>query len=58
MSNGSRDGRLAVVASDLSEAVFADGIAAPLLDAVERWSQVEGPLRRSIVMRMRRPYRF
>jgi fumarylacetoacetate (FAA) hydrolase len=42
--NGSRDGRLAVVSRDLARAVFADGIAPTLLDAIERWARVEAPL--------------
>jgi fumarylacetoacetate (FAA) hydrolase len=45
IKNGSRDGRLAVVSKDLTRAVFADSIAATLLDAIERWPEVEGPLR-------------
>jgi fumarylacetoacetate (FAA) hydrolase len=42
--NGSRDGRLAVVSRDLARAVYADGIAPTLLDAIERWAVVEAPL--------------
>jgi fumarylacetoacetate (FAA) hydrolase len=45
IKNGGRDGRLAVVSKDLTKAVFADRIAPTLLDAVERWSTVEAPLR-------------
>jgi fumarylacetoacetate (FAA) hydrolase len=45
IKNGTRDGRLAVVSRDLNKAVFADGVAATLLDAMERWSEVESPLR-------------
>ena len=45
IKNASRDGRLAVVSHDLSSAVYADRIAPTLLDAVERWSAVEGALR-------------
>jgi fumarylacetoacetate (FAA) hydrolase len=45
IKNGSRDGRLAVVSKDLTRAVFADAITATLLDAIERWPDVEGPLR-------------
>ncbi len=45
ISNGSRDGRLAIVSKDLTKAVFADPIAPTLLDAIERWSQVEPALR-------------
>jgi fumarylacetoacetate (FAA) hydrolase len=33
-----RDGRLAVVATDLSRAAFADGIAATLQDALDDWA--------------------
>src|SRR5271168_1843603 len=44
IKNGSRDGRLAVVSKDLMLAVFADGIAGTMLDAIERWSEVEPPL--------------
>jgi fumarylacetoacetate (FAA) hydrolase len=43
--NGSRDGRLAVVSRDLTRAVLADPIAPTLLDAIERWSEVEDALR-------------
>ena len=43
--NGSRDGRLAIVSKDLTRAVLADPIAPTLLDAIERWSEVENPLR-------------
>ena len=45
INNGSRDGRLAIVSKDLMRAVFADPIAPTLLAAVERWAEVEGPLR-------------
>jgi naringenin degradation protein FdeI len=45
IKNGSRDGRLAIVSKDLSRAVFADSIAATLLEAIERWAAVEGALR-------------
>jgi fumarylacetoacetate (FAA) hydrolase len=45
IKNGSRDGRLAIVSKDLTKAVFADRIATTLLDAVERWAEVEGSLR-------------
>jgi len=40
-----RDGRLAIVSKDLTKAVFADSIAATLLDAIERWPEVENSLR-------------
>ncbi len=36
-----KDGRLVVVSRDLRRAVGADGVAATLLDAVERWSDCE-----------------
>lgn len=45
IKNGSRDGRLAVVSKDLSRALYADGIAATLLEALERWAELERPLR-------------
>ena len=45
IGNGTRDGRLAVVSRDLTKAVFADPIAPTLLDAIERWSEVENALR-------------
>ncbi|MGA2190196.1 MAG: fumarylacetoacetate hydrolase family protein [Steroidobacteraceae bacterium] len=45
LKNGTRDGRLAVVSSDLTRAVFAGPVAATLLDAVERWPAVEPRLR-------------
>jgi fumarylacetoacetate (FAA) hydrolase len=45
IKNGTRDGRLAVVSSDLSQAIYADDIAATLLVAIEDWGRVEAPLR-------------
>jgi fumarylacetoacetate (FAA) hydrolase len=42
--NGTRDGRLAVVTKDLSRAVYATAITPTLLDAIERWHEVEAPL--------------
>jgi len=45
IKNGTRDGRLAVVSSDLSQAIYADDIAATLLLAIEDWGRVEAPLR-------------
>ena len=42
---GGRDGRLAIVSKDLTRAVFADSIAPTLLDAIERWPDVENSLR-------------
>ncbi|MGB6308423.1 MAG: fumarylacetoacetate hydrolase family protein [Steroidobacteraceae bacterium] len=44
LKNGTRDGRLAVVSKDLMRAVFADPLAPTLLEAIERWPEVEGPL--------------
>ncbi|MDF7776078.1 fumarylacetoacetate hydrolase family protein [Sphingomonas sp. AOB5] len=45
LKSDGRDGRLVVVARDLTRAVSADGIAATMQDALERWSEVEAPLR-------------
>ena len=45
LENGGRDGRLAVVSRNLKTAVYADRIAATMLDALERWQEVERPLR-------------
>ncbi len=45
INNGSRDGRLAVVSSNLSKGVFAGNISPTLLQAIEHWSDVEKPLR-------------
>jgi len=45
LKNGTRDGRLAVVSSDLSKAVYADGVATHLLAALENWGVVETALR-------------
>lgn len=45
IKNGTRDGRLAVVTRDLSRGVYAPRIAPTLLDAIERWHEVEEPLR-------------
>ena len=45
IKDGSRDGRLAVVSSDLTRAVFANAVAPTLLDALERWRDTEAPLR-------------
>ncbi|MGC3980257.1 MAG: fumarylacetoacetate hydrolase family protein [Steroidobacteraceae bacterium] len=41
LRNGTRDGQLVIVTTDLSKAVAADGIAANLITALESWSQVE-----------------
>jgi fumarylacetoacetate (FAA) hydrolase len=45
IKNGTRDGRLAVISRDLARGAYADGIAATLLDAIERWPAVETALR-------------
>ncbi len=45
VADGTRDGRLVLVSRDHARAVPADGIAATLQDALERWSEVEQPLR-------------
>ncbi|MBB3219556.1 fumarylacetoacetate hydrolase family protein [Pseudoduganella umbonata] len=45
LKSAAPDGRLAVVSRDLSRAVDAGSIAATLLDAVERWDDVQAPLR-------------
>lgn len=45
LKNGSRDGRLAIVSTDLTRAVFADDIAPTLLQAIEHWTSVESSLR-------------
>lgn len=45
LDDGSRDGCLAVVSRDLARAVAADGIAATMIEAVERWAECEAALR-------------
>jgi fumarylacetoacetate (FAA) hydrolase len=45
LNDGTRDGRLAVVSRDHKRAVPAAGIAATLQDAIDRWGEVEAPLR-------------
>ena len=45
INNGSRDGALVLVSRDHTLAVYAAGVAATLQDALERWSEVEAPLR-------------
>jgi hypothetical protein len=45
INNGSRDGRLAVVSTNLSKGAFAGSISPTLLQAIEHWSDVEKPLR-------------
>lgn len=45
LKDGSRDGRLAVVSSDLARAVPASGIAPTLQAAIERWDETEPRLR-------------
>ena len=51
IKNGTRDGRLAVVSTDLARAVYADEIAPTLLDAIERWSDTE-PALRNLALRL------
>jgi len=45
LKDGSRDGRLVVVSRDLERAAAVPEIATTLLGAVERWDEVEVPLR-------------
>lgn len=45
LDNGTRDGRLVIVSRDHSRAAPAEDIAATLQDALERWGEVEAPLR-------------
>ncbi|MEW5853468.1 MAG: fumarylacetoacetate hydrolase family protein [Myxococcota bacterium] len=45
LPNGTKDGALHVVSRDLKMAVRATDIARTLLDALDRWEQVESPLR-------------
>lgn len=45
IDDGTRDGALAVVSRDLTRAVSAAGIVATLQDALDRWDEVEAPLR-------------
>ncbi len=45
LANGKRDGCLVVVSRDHSRAAPTEGIAATLQDALDRWSEVEAPLR-------------
>ncbi len=44
VKDGSRDGRLVIVSKDLTKAVFAESSAPTLLQAIEHWPEVEGPL--------------
>jgi fumarylacetoacetate (FAA) hydrolase len=44
--DGSTDGRLVVVSADRARAVDASAIASGLLDALQRWREVEAPLKR------------
>lgn len=44
LADGTRDGRLVIVSSDLSRAVYADGIATTLQDALDRWIHIEATL--------------
>ena len=45
LANGTRDGRLVVVSRDHARAAPAQAIAATLQDALDRWADVEAPLR-------------
>ena len=45
IADGTRDGRLVVVSRDHHRALAADGIAATMQDALERWSEVETSLK-------------
>ncbi len=45
IDNGTRDGRLVLVSRDHARAVATDGVATTLQDALDRWNQVEAPLR-------------
>jgi fumarylacetoacetate (FAA) hydrolase len=45
VEGGGPDGRLVVVSSDLTRAVPANGIAATLQDALDRWGDVQADLR-------------
>ncbi|VVE62519.1 fumarylacetoacetate hydrolase [Pandoraea anapnoica] len=46
LANGTRDGQLLIVSRDLTRTVLADGIASSLIDAIERWAEVEPALQR------------
>lgn len=46
LNNGTRDGSLAIVSRDHSRVAPAPSITATLQDALERWDDVEAPLRR------------
>jgi fumarylacetoacetate (FAA) hydrolase len=43
--DGTSDGRLVVVSRDLERIVPADGVARTMQEALERWDDVEKPLR-------------
>lgn len=45
LDNGTRDGQLVVVSRDHTRALSAESIAPNLQNALERWSEVEAPLR-------------
>jgi len=45
IANGTRDGRLVAVSRDHARMVSAEAIAATLQDALDRWTEVEAPLR-------------
>jgi len=44
IQNGTRDGQLLVVSKDLTKAIKAADIAINMMDAIERWHEVEAPL--------------
>lgn len=44
LDNGTPDGQLVVVSGDHQRYLAADGIAANMLEAIEKWAQVELPL--------------
>ena len=45
LKDGTRDGRLVVVSRDLSSCIGVAQIAPTLQSALDRWEQVEAPLR-------------
>ncbi|HEU0066532.1 MAG TPA: fumarylacetoacetate hydrolase, partial [Sphingomonas sp.] len=45
LADGTRDGCLAIVSVDHAHALPVDDIAATLQEAIERWAEVEAPLR-------------
>lgn len=44
VANGTRDGRLVIVSRDHTRAVSAEGVAATLQEALERWTEIEASL--------------